>query len=369
MKISVPLLLILGSFAVLSSCEKEEVPADAPCSEQIETRNGRILGYDILDLTESGDFNLNHGIASGVLKSEFIQLLQPWNAFEDQSPGVYDGEAVQLFGILNNFAASAGTKLSLIITPIDIPGRFLPSYLGEKKLNDPEVIAAFNDLIDRLFHPATGVVDPEHVIALSVGNEVDHYNWSANNDQPSEYAEFLAAIKPKINAYGIPLHVTATLYGLDDDPDRWMELLNTVDKVSVTYYPIRSDFTVRSADVACADFDSFFSKIGDKQIFIQEVGYPSSATLNSSEALQAEFFETFFSAWDTYKDQISHVSILRLNDVSLASAQATAVTYGVLGNEAFIEYIRSLGIRTWADTGTDKRAFSSIISELNKRDW
>lgn len=370
-KFSILTALILGSL-FYTSCKKDEVLEDLTdfeCSHIVESRGNRIIGYDILDLTENGDFGMNYEVASGQLKGEFIQLLQPWNAFEDSQAGVFDGYAMQLFETINDFALSEGTKLSLIITPIDIPGRFLPGYLGSKKFNDPVVVESFNNLIDRIFNSDNGIVDPDNVITLSIGNEIDHYNWSANNDQPSEYKEFLQAIKPKVNSYGIPLHFTGTLYGMSQSSDTWIDLANVVDKVSVTYYPINSDFTVKPPNVIYSDFNSFFSEFDDKPIFIQEIGYPSSATLNSSETKQAEFFCNFFNAWDMYKDRVSYVSILRLNDVSLASAEETAVNYGIPNNQKFIEYIRTLGIRTWENTGTKKEAYEVIAEELNRRDW
>lgn len=361
-------LLFIVIILTAINCKNEELN-NVECSSIVQERNSRTIAYDILDLTENGDFGLNFTIASAQLKGEFIQLLQPWSAFENSTESVYDGEAIQLYGQLNSFANSSGAKLSLIITPIDIPGRFLPAYLGNKKLNDPLVIESFNNLIDRLFNPIDGIVNPDNIIALSVGNEIDQYNWAANNDQPSEYKDFLQAIKLKINSYNIPLHFTGTLYGMTQSANTWIELVDVVDKLSITYYPINSDFTVKSPDVVNADFNSFFSTFNDKQIFIQEIGYPSSTTLNSNESKQAEFFCNFFNTWDLYTDQVSHVSILRLNDVSLASAQATAENYGIPNNVNFIEYIRTLGIRTWDNTGTDKMAYDLIIKELNRREW
>lgn len=351
----------------LVSCKKEEPVEEFTLTA--EKRENRTIAYDILDFTETGDFGMNFGIASGQLKSGFIQLLQPWNAFENSEAGVYDGEAMQLFETLNDFAGSTGTQLSLIITPIDIPGRFTPAFLSDKKFNDPLVIESFNSLIDRLFNPDNGVVNPTRVIALSVGNEIDHYNWAANNDQISEYKEFLQAIKPKVNSYGISLHFTGTLYGMTQPGDIWTDVANVADKVSITYYPINADFTVKSPDIVFNDINTLTTKFSGMELFFQEVGYPSSTDLNSNEDKQAEFFCKFFSAWDSHKDQIEHVSILRLNDVSLASAQATAVTYGIPGNEKFIEYIRTLGIRTWEKKGTNKMAFDVIEQELNRRDW
>ncbi len=366
------ILYILFFFiAAVLSCDSEIDDDDtfAGCSLSAESRDTRVIAFDLIDVTETSDFGMNHEIASQQLKAEFIQLLQPWNAFENQHSGVYNGDAIGLYEILNGFAASTGAKLSLIITPIDIPGRFVPAYLEGKKFNDPNVIESFNNLIDALFNAQNGVVDPSRVIALSVGNEIDHYNWAGNNDQISEFKAFLQAIKPKVNSYGIPLHFTGTLYGMTESGNTWTDMGQTVDKVSFTYYPINSDFTVKAPNVVFTDLNSIATKFSGKDLFMQEIGYPSSAILNSSQAKQAEFFCNFFNAWDSHKDQIKHVSILRLNDVSEASAQATAVAYGIPGNKPFIEYIRTLGIRTWNGIGDDKPAFDVIKKELERRDW
>jgi hypothetical protein len=366
------ILYVLFFFmAAVLSCDSESDDDDifAGCLHSVETRGNRVIAYDLLDATETGDFEINYNIASQQLHTDFIQLLQPWNAFENQTAGVYDGEAMGWYKTLNAFAASTGTKLSLIITPIDIPGRFLPAYLEGKKFNDPLVIDGFNNLIDALFNDTDGVIDPTLVIALSVGNEIDHYNWVANSDQIPEYKAFLQAIKPKVNSYGIPLHFTGTLYGITESGNTWTDMGQAVDKVSFTYYPLNSDFTVKSPDVVFTDLNSIATKFAGKDLFLQEIGYPSSTTLNSSQAKQAEFFCNFFNAWDTHKDQISHVSILRLNDASPAAAEETAVAYGIPGNAPFIEYIRTLGIRTWAGKGEEKPAFEVIKGEIERRDW
>lgn len=367
---SVSIIIFFLLVMTFLGCKKEEImDSFSECTHSAEERGDRILAFDILDVTETGDFELNYDLASGQLQSDFIQLLQPWNSFENNQAGVYDGEAVQLYETLNHFAGSTGTQLALIITPIDIPGRFLPDYISDKKLNDPLVIESFKNLIDRLFNSVNGIVNPDKVIALSVGNEIDHYNWASNNDQISEYHEFLQAIKPTVNSYGIPLHFTGTLYGLTQPGNVWKELADVVDKVSVTYYPINADFTVKSPEIVFSDLNALATKFTDKKIFVQEIGYPTSSSLNSNEAKQAEFFCHFFNAWDGHKDQITHVSILRLNDVPLSSAQTTAVAYGVPGNERFIEYIRTLGIRTWENSGSNKMAFDVIEKELVKRFW
>ena len=365
------LYVLIIFLATVLSCDSENNDDNTftECLQSTEIRGDRVIAFDLLDPTETGDFGMNYEIASEQLHAEFIQLLQPWNAFENQQAGVYNGEAISFFEILNGFAISTGAQLSLIITPIDVPGRFLPAYLEGKKFNDPLVIHSFNNLIDALFNASDGIVDPSRVIALSVGNEIDHYNWAANNDEISEYKEFLLAIKPKVNSYGIPLHFTGTLYGMSQSGNIWLDMGQVVDKVSFTYYPLNSDFTVKSPDVVFSDLNSITTKFTGKDLFLQEIGYPSSTTLNSSQAKQAEFFCNFFNAWDSHREQITHVSILRFNDVSEVLAQATAVAYGIPGNIAFIEYIRTLGIRTWNGKGEEKTAFDVIEKEIERRDW
>lgn len=362
--------LFILLFILQMSCSDSNDNPDIinACTEEVLPRNSREIAFDILDATEDGDFSDNFNLASTELKTGFIQLLQAWNAFANAAPN-FDGPAIENMRILNDFASSTNSKLSIIITPIDIPGRFVPTYLGDRKFDDPVLIEAFIDLINHLFEGDNRILDPSNVIAFSVGNEINHYNWAANNDQITEYVSFLKAIKPHLNRYEIPLHFTGTLAGMTDQVAQWKNAVESIDKLSITYYPINSDFTVKDPDVIWADFDKLMSHYSGIPIFIQEIGYPSAEKLNSSEIKQSSFFCNFFSVWDKYPKIIDKVSILRLNDVSEASARQTAQFYGIPNNENFIAYIQTLGIRTWEENGTNKLAFETIKTALQKREW
>jgi len=335
------------------------------CSHGVVLRSGREIGFDILNTTQSGSFE-NNFIKAQELDINFIQILQAWNQYET-SAGVYNGSAVSNLSALSNYALAKGVKLSIVITPIDIPGRFTPAYLNGVKFDNALMISAFNNFIDHLF---TQTVNPSIVNSFSVGNEIDHYNWAGNGDSPTEYQNFLAAIKAIVNSYGIDLHFTGTLKGMQSQGSTYTSMSNVVDKVSVTYYPQSSSFIVNDPNVPEADLDSlvnFFPTGTD--FFFQEVGYQTGSANGSSELKQAQFFCNFFKAWDDHKDVISAASILRFNDVSRASAESTAVSYGLPGNEAFIQYIQTLGIRTWEGNGYDKQSFQVIKSEIQKRNW
>lgn len=103
----------------------------------------------------------------------------------------------------------------------------------------------------------------------------------------------------------------------------------------------------------------------NKPIHIEEVGYSSSATTSGSDSLQAEFYCEVFKAWDTHAVKIPSLSILRMVDKTRADAETVATTYGLAGNENFIEYIRTLGLRT--SPNQTKEAFTLIDSELQRR--
>ena len=93
--------------------------------------------------------------------------------------------------------------------------------------------------------------------------------------------------------------------------------------------------------------------------------YSSSTTTAGSENLQAEFFCEVFKAWDTHLARIPTLAALRMVDKTRSDAEAVATTYGLTGNENFIEYIRTLGLRS--NTNQAKNAFDIIESELSKR--
>ncbi len=74
----------------------------------------------------------------------------------------------------------------------------------------------------------------------------------------------------------------------------WIEHADVVDKVSITYYPINADFSVKSPEIVFTDFKALITKLPGKTIFVQKIGFPSSTTLNSGDDKQAEFFCNFF---------------------------------------------------------------------------
>ena len=57
-----------------------------------------------------------------------------------------------------------------------------------------------------------------------------------------------------------------------------------------------------------------------------------------------------------------------MNDVTQSQAEDFAGLYSV-GENNFIEYIRTLGLRTYEGDGTDKKAFAVLKEHSKLRGW
>lgn len=327
-------------------------------------KDDRLIGIDLLNLTETNTFddNLALGAELGI---QLIALHLNWASLEP-APNTYSDpfDALQLLG---DAATANNLKFSLTPWPIDLTGKSVPTDLENTRFNDPEMIARYKSLVDFIFTK----VDPSIVLNFQIGNEIDFYNTSA---EPATFWEDYGIFLNEITDYmhseypNIKVGFTATLPGLVQEPVKFNNLLENVDALGVTYYPTASNIDVKDPSVVFDDFDALIAAFPNAEINLQEVGYQTSAKNNSTEEKQAEFFCNFFKAWDMHKNNIKTASIVRLNDLSQASAQASASNYSS-SDEDFIEYLRTLGIRTYDGKGTEKQAFELIKDNLKQRGW
>ena len=361
-------LMILLSLMVVS-CENDD-SGDPTDQEFICEMTGAIskgdrkIGMDLLDLTESNSFDDNINLASQ-LGIEFIALHVAWTSIEASSGNLSDpGDALSL---LSNIASSNDLKFSLTLRPIDLSGKTVPADLNNARFNDTQMIDRFKVLIDFVFTR----VDPSVLLNLQIGNEIDGYDTTS--EPPTfweDYGLFLKEITTYVhtNYPGVKLGYTGTLYGLLDRPALFNDLLENVDILGVTYYPLKSDFDVKDPAAVIDDIGLIVKAFPDASIYLQEVGYQTSVQNASSEAKQAEFYCNFFKAWDQHQHIIKSANIVRLNDLSEAGANESAGPYNI-SDIGFIEYLRTLGIRNYDGKGSNKQAFEIISSNLAERGW
>ncbi len=361
--------IILSFIVVFLSCAaepedqspKEELDCDV---QEVVPKGERIIGIDILDLTETNTFDQNILLAKE-LGIQFIGLHLPWNLIELESGEYVDpGNALEL---LSYFAEINDLKFSLTIRPIDIVGKTIPLDLEERRFNDPVLIDRFKAMLDFVF----SVVNPSVLLNVQIGNEIDGYDLSSEPDTFwKDYGVFLNAVTLYIHSVddNLPVGFTGTLKGLINNPETFNQLLENVDVLGVTYYPLNNDFSVGEPNRVYNDFALLTADYPNATIYLQEVGYQSSSENNSSEAKQAMFYSNLFDAWDQHSDAIKTINIVRLNDLSIEVAIRNAGPYGLSNNE-FLEYLRTLGIRTFDNNGSNKEAFDVIKNCMSARGW
>ncbi len=363
-----PFLFAIIFVLLLPSCKSDDEKADLStftCANDNPTaKNNRVVGIDLLNLTKSNSFEDNLALASE-LGVEFIALHVLWASLEPSAHTFTDpGNALEL---LSQTAVASNLKFSLTIRPIDLVGKTVPSDLNTVRFNDPEMIARFKSLIDFVFTK----VDPSVLLNLQIGNEIDGYDTSSEHpDFWLDYGVFLNETTSYIHTTNPEVKVgfTGTLHGLLAQPSVFNILAENVDILGVTYYPIESSFDVQNPSAVFGDFDNLVTTYGNTPIYLQEVGYQTSTQNNSTEAKQAEFYCNFFQSWDQHANNIKSANIVRLNDISLEGATASASPYGI-SSDSFIEYLRTLGLRTYDDKGGNKQAFDVVKSSLEARGW
>ena len=349
--------------SILVGCNQDE--KDCPLEPfSIPLKGERLIGLDLLDVTERGTFDDNLATARD-LGINYLALHLSWSSIET-SPESYTDPGDALF-LLNQVSVANNFQFSLTISPIDLTGKTVPSDLNNTRFNDTLMINRFKRLLDFVFTkmPTTTLLN------LQIGNEIDGYD---TNNEPasfwSDYGVFLQEMTAYVHSINPNVRVgfTGTLYGMSVHANVFRTLQNNVDILGVTYYPIESNFDVKAPSVVDTEITTFLTNVAAKPVYFQEIGYQTSATNNSSTAQQAAFFSNFFATWDQHMDQIKTANIVRLNDISLTTAQDLASPFGIADN-TFVEYLRTLGLRTNEGSGNDKEALGRIRQLLIERGW
>ena len=162
--------------------------------------------------------------------------------------------------------------------------------------------------------------------SIAIGNEVDVY-LSANPTEWQPYATFYGQASALIHSHfpSIRVGVTSTFGGaIDATNGPLISALNAVsDMFMMNYYPLNANFTPLDPSVVSADFAKILAAgPPGKPILLQEVGYPTSTALGSSEQMQAQFVTNVFSEWMKAGDKIEYLSFFLLHDDTPANCAA-----------------------------------------------
>ncbi|MBI3192880.1 MAG: T9SS type A sorting domain-containing protein [Ignavibacteriae bacterium] len=315
----------------------------------------RVIGLSISN-TENDRFDsaFIHALGAGATS---FHLFFKWNDIET-TPLTYSNVYLPA---ANNFFPLFHTKVSLVLAPINAFHKEVPADLQNLAFDDSLMIHRFKQLLDYVF---TQIPDLE-LKALTIGNEHDAYlgsdtmlvrQYKTFYDSVSTYARSLRS--------GLLIGTTLMYSGLTNIATRTlMQSLNeNSDIVSLTYYGINGDFTVKDPSEIRADFDSLVSLFPNTPIYIEECGYPSSDSCNSSEHKQEEFIQNVFAVWDALSNNIKYISFFQLTDWSFTAVDSFAIYYN-LHDIKFKEFLRTLGLRTYSGNGSNKQAYLTLQNE------
>ena len=213
---------------------------------------------------------------------------------------------------------------------------------------------------------------------LGVGNEVDVWlNSQSDPNQVSSYLSFVTASSSFIKTLTNPLcavAVSTTLTGSLQNPKLFSRIIAVEDVISMTWYPLNSDFTVSSLPKCIAEWQMFMNLtfVNNKSIIMQEIGFPSGYNIaannaasydNSSQQKQTDFVTWIFTVLNTNKARVRGWAWIGLNDFTKEECDQLSLYYGVSA-PAFIEYLCTLGLVN--SDGSYKQAYPIFLNLLDQ---
>lgn len=338
----------------LSSAPYEVVGTPRP-------KGDRILGIDV-NMAEDNDYDKAFRLAKEA-GMQVVPLSINWKDIET-SPGKYEdpGDALK---ITNIYYPPTKTKIALYIRSVDTASKPVPADLLNIPFTDPVMAERYLKMLNWVFSQIPDV----DIEFLSVADEMDLF-WGDQRKQYQEWGSFFKSVKPALKAKRPDLKVgfTITLYGLTRDLAQEFQHNNQEsDIVLVSYYP-NDDTGLQEPTVVSNDYDKLVATYPSRVIYIEQTGYPTSGFLGSSEAKQREFIRETFRAWDKHADQIKYISFAWLHDLPQSALDFYTQYYGT-SDKNLMEFLRTLGFRTYTGSGEDKESFRAIKAEAEARGW
>jgi len=291
-----------------------------------------------------------------------VGIHQAWTAIET-APNTFN---FNILDIANSYYPSRNITIDLNIDPLETNRLEVPSDLTSVAFDSLTFINRFKTLLDSV---KVHIPNSTAFSSLVIGSEGDVYMGS-NATLWQKYTTFYNAVSAYARTLwpGLKVSTELTFDGLINYNSYAQTLNANSDYIGVSYYPLNPNFTVKPVSTVPGDFTTITTLYPSKPICFYQYGYPSSAFCNSSEAQQAQFITQTFSAWDTHASNIRMVDFTWLHDLSTAAVNYNATYYGI-SDTVFLEFLRTLGLRTWSGNGTNKQAFFELQCQAKKRGY
>ncbi len=320
------------------------------------------ISLDVSTLPENESFNYDSCFNLGAeLGMSSVGIYQNWTAIET-APSTFN---MELFDIINFYYPLQNMAIDLTIAPIHTNNLEVPEDLYSSTFDSPEMISRFKLLLDSIQAHIPDVT----LSSLIIGSEHDAYlgnnskAWAAYTTFYAETADYARFIWPDLKVASELMFSGIT----DLDPDA-QSLNEHSDYIGVSYYPMAEGSQVKPLTTIPLDFAELVSLYPEKPICFYQYGYPSSPTCGSSTDLQADFIIETFNTWDNYADNVKMIDFTWLHDLSQESVDFYGDYYGI-DDEAFLEFLRSLGLRSWEGEGSDKPALDELRCQAKQRGY
>jgi len=247
-------------------------------------------------------------------------------------------------------------EMMITIQVINTLAKETPPDLASVAFDSPQMKQRLHALIDAAL-PHIG----KNVKYISIGNEVDSYlmnhpsEWAAYKNFYDDAAAYVHSVAPTLK-----VGVATTFGGANGAAASQVASLNQSSDVFIlTYYPLDDQFIANNPAAPLTDFPQMIALANGKPLILKEVGYPSSATLKSSEEEQAEFVANVFKAWQSAGARIPYLAFFALHDFGKKTCDDLTRYYGASDRAVnFKAYLCTLGLRR-AD-GTAKAAWKNL---------
>ena len=385
-------LFLIYTIFFLSACDDEI--KNTKKSSSIVSKKDRIFEIDITEPQTKDYFRDIQKVKS--IGAQSISISLDWTVIEvgfdkSTSTPIYASDDDDLLQIIDDYYQSENLQITLTLRPIITLIRNTPEDLNDYALNSPEVIARFKLLLNHVITKLSHV----ELTSLVIGSEVDLY--LQNEQLQEEYLNFYSQISlyarekyqttyPKKKP--LKISVESTYHGLTDiaSKEYFLTLNQYSDVIGISYYPIK-DAVVKEPNIVHKEFKTLIDIYPNKALYFYQLGYPSGyfsanyyeelqtqqSHLNSSEEKQAAFIDEVFVAWDTYEQNIKLIDFTWMHDLSHQNVidSSSNPAFGGTNNPAleFAEFLRTLGLRTYDNSGVDKKAFLRLKENAKLRGW
>lgn len=334
---------------------KPTPPPPSPSAARTPGSGPRVLAISVFPRSDpqaqSEDVVNAFSLAQGA-GARGMLLNSTWRALEP-APGKFD--LAELASNIKDARARFPAVL-LGIQTVNTTAKEAPIDLANAPFDSAKMKARFRALIDALRPHLT-----QRVAYLSLGNEVDvylaaHNEWSAYKSFYQDAVGYVHAVAP-----GVKVGVTATFGGAQERASKVTDLNTASDVVILTYYPLGSRFVPRPPSAAATDIPQMVAMAAGRPVVLQEVGYPTSTQLASSEAAQAEFVRQVFAGWKAVGGSIPFLNFFLLHDYPQRTCDEFSRYYGMPNDGNLKAYLCSLGLRR--TNGTPKPGWEVLVKE------